>query len=206
MVYPANLYEEIGKSVLQGFSQGVHRIEANPRQVWIWKLETSDVSSFDLQDNNQHTPETSDVMMCVVKKKNLSWIYQLYPSISHGIPIIWSHITVVSHGIPWKKWSVPISSPFPIFGSRRVVSTRDAPPLHRSTVAVPDPPWPGWMHGMWKWNERVMFRSKVLWTIPYPICICNLYTVYTIYNLYTVYIRHVWNQSVKWIRSIIKFF
>ena len=180
MVYPANLYEEIGKSVLQGFSQGVHRIEANPRQVWIWKLETSDVSSFDLQDNNQHTPETSDVMMCVVKKKlelNISAISIYIPWYSYNL--ITYHSSIPWH--PLKKMISPHFIPFPIFGSRRVVSTRDAPPLHRSTVAVPDPPWPGWMHGMWKWNERVMFRSKVLWTIPYPICICNLYTVYTIY-------------------------
>ena len=104
MVYPANLYEEIGKSVLQGFSQGVHRIEANPRQVWIWKLETSDVSSFDLQDNNQHTPETSDVMMCVVKKKlelNISAISIYIPWYSYNL------ITYHS-SIPWRPHFIPL--------------------------------------------------------------------------------------------------
>lgn len=195
--YPAHLYEEIGKSVLQGFSQGVHRIEANPRQVWVWKL------------------ETSDVMMCFVKKRTwaeyISYIH-LYPMALYGIPIIWynvitnitvkyivvshgleknhtssqnitvvshsiPHITVVSHGIPSH-----FHGPSHPLASRRVVSTREWPPLHRSTVAVPDPAW-GWTHPGWPGHGSKQSVGNLsichmqIYTLYIYIYICLLYTL-----------------------------
>ena len=111
------------------------------------------------------------------------------PLVSHSIP----HITVVSHGPSPHLWHRDAWCP--------PVSTR-----RRSIV----PPWqcriqPGHgTHGM-KWRDVVMVRSKVLGTFLYAICRwIYIYISISVYCIHYIYIC-IWNQSVKWIRSVIKF-